>query len=135
PSAPASRDYIGSEECRSCHQPIFRNFEATPHFKTTLPGARAHPSEPPPGSKTSGSQTPSATAEGCESCHGPGREHAERLGDPAKIIRFARLTRTDAANPFLTCHEYTAEYGTFSRSAHKNSAISSLDCHSVHRAA
>jgi len=132
-------DYIGRDECRGCHQPIFANFEATPHFKTTLPGARAHPSVPvrsrTSGSQTSGSQTPSAAAEGCESCHGPGREHAERLGDPAKIVRFAKLTRADAANRCLTCHEYTEEHGSFRRSAHKNSAVSCLDCHSVHHAA
>src|SRR5215510_3177749 len=45
---------------------------------------------------------------GCEACHGPGKEHAESA-DPAKIIRFAPLSREESSKRCLGCHEFGEE--------------------------
>ena len=37
--APPS-DFIGTQECRGCHNAVFLNFEATPHWKTTFPRSK-----------------------------------------------------------------------------------------------
>ena len=28
--------YVGAETCKTCHEDIFKNFETTPHWKTTF---------------------------------------------------------------------------------------------------
>ncbi len=32
--------YVGAETCKTCHEDIFKNFETTPHFVTTLENKR-----------------------------------------------------------------------------------------------
>ena len=115
-AAAHSGRYLGTEECRGCHAAIYKNFAQTQHWKTTepLPAVR--------------------DAHGCESCHGPGRDHSDSLGDPAKIIRFSKLSRKDVAERCLQCHQYTEEHGNFRRSAHRSNDVTCIDCHSVHHA-
>jgi hypothetical protein len=64
--ATTSADYVGAETCKTCHEDIFKNFETTPHFKTTL--TKRGPEW-----------------QGCEACHGPGKAHVESGGDKTKI--------------------------------------------------
>src|SRR5689334_20897603 len=65
-AAPAK--YAGSEECKTCHEDIYKSFEKSPHWKTLL-------------DKRGGS-----AKQGCEGCHGPGQEHIEGGGDKTKIF-------------------------------------------------
>jgi len=114
------QSFIGSNECRGCHAPLFRGLEQTQHWKINL-----------------GKVPPSAHSDkvgSCESCHGPGRDHADSLGDPAKIVSFARMSRKQVADRCLECHQYSQEHGNFRRSAHRNADVTCLDCHSVHHA-
>ena len=69
--------------------------------------------------------------QGCEACHGPGKEHAESA-DPAKIIRFAGLSKQEASRRCLTCHEFGEEHANFLRSQHIKNNVGCVDCHSVH---
>src|SRR6476660_1351612 len=62
--------YVGAETCKTCHEDIFKNFETTPHFVTTLENKRG------------------PEWQGCEACHGPGKEHVESGGDKTKIFTF-----------------------------------------------
>lgn len=114
--SPAST-YLGSEGCRGCHAELFRRFESTAHWKTML-AVRGMPAP-----------------RGCESCHGPGRVHADTLGDPQKIIAFRALNPAQVSERCLECHQYGEEHANFRRSAHRSANVTCLDCHSVHHAA
>jgi DmsE family decaheme c-type cytochrome len=112
---PQNTDYVGPDACRECHALAFRNFENSPHCKTTL--SQDH-----------------SQGVGCESCHGPGRTHVVSGGDPGKILGFRDVTANDISQRCLSCHQYGQEHENFLRSAHKTSGTSCLDCHSVHHA-
>jgi len=107
-------EFVGSEACKECHSEIYSNFANTPHWKTSF-DARG-----------------GAAGKGCESCHGPGREHVQSGGDPAKIVSFRGAERGKVVERCLACHQYGLEHGNFLRSAHKSSAVICLDCHSAH---
>src|SRR5215207_6896372 len=66
PAAPAAAaDYVGEDTCLACHED--RSYRGTLHALAF------------------NARTPAAN-HGCESCHGPGKAHAES-GDPALIRR------------------------------------------------
>ena len=112
PQAKPTADYVGTDVCKTCHEDLYKkNFETTPHFKTTLEGGH-----------------------GCESCHGPGSEHVAGGGDITKIIRFASLSKQEVNKQCLSCHGENMKQRHFSSSSHANSDLSCLDCHSPHKA-
>jgi hypothetical protein len=76
--------YVGAETCKTCHEQQAKGYDQGPHWKTEL-------------NKHKGVEF-----QGCEACHGPGKEHAESA-DPAKIIRFASLSREESSKRCLTC--------------------------------
>ncbi len=108
-----SAQYLGSDGCRECHTELYKRFETTAHWKTTL-DRRGH------------------AHQGCESCHGPGREHAESLGDLAKIVSFRGMKPAEIVRRCLTCHQYGEEHANFRRSMHKAASVTCLDCHAIH---
>jgi DmsE family decaheme c-type cytochrome len=108
--------YVGSDTCQACHTDLFKSFEATPHWKTML-DKRGGPAK-----------------QGCESCHGPGKEHVEGGGDKTKITLIKQLSAKKVSETCLTCHQYGEEHSNFARSAHKSNDVSCIDCHSVHKA-
>jgi DmsE family decaheme c-type cytochrome len=114
---PASTDsrYVGSETCKTCHEEIYKNFENTPHWKTTLKG-------------------PETGAHGCEGCHGPGQAHVDGGGDKTKIFRFADADPKEVSKRCLTCHEYGEEHANFDRSEHNQNGVNCVSCHSPHHA-
>src|SRR5215510_11585446 len=105
--------YVVSETCKTCHEEQGKSFDQGPHWKTNL-------------AKHAGPQW-----QGCEACHGPGKEHAESA-DPAKIIRFPSLSREEASKRCLGCHEFGEEHSNFLRSQHLKNNVGCVDCHSIH---
>jgi len=105
--------YVGTETCKTCHEEQGKSFDKGPHWKTTLAGHQG------------------PEWQGCEACHGPGKEHAESA-DPAKIVRFGPLSREEASKRCLTCHEFGEEHSNFLRSQHLKNNVGCVDCHSVH---
>ena len=104
--------YSGSDTCKGCHEELYKkNFENTPHFKTTLHGGQ-----------------------GCEGCHGPGSAHVEGGGDITKIINFKNLSKQESSARCLSCHGERHEQRHFSSSVHASNDVSCLDCHSPHHA-
>ena len=118
-TADKSSDYVGEETCKTCHEDMpskgfYKTFSESRHFVTTLDtkkGPEFH---------------------GCESCHGPGKDHVEGGGDKTKIFTFKNASAKDISVRCLKCHEYGQEHANFSRSVHVQNNVSCVDCHSPH---
>lgn len=112
----ASKDasqYVGAETCKTCHEDIYKNFETTPHWKTTL-------------------NKKGPEWQGCEGCHGPGAEHVAAGGDKSKIFTFKDVSPKEVSKRCLECHQYGEEHANFDRSQHNINDVSCIACHSPH---
>jgi DmsE family decaheme c-type cytochrome len=110
PPEKGTGQYAGVDTCKTCHEDLYKkNFEKTPHFKTTLKDGH-----------------------GCESCHGPGAAHVEDGGDITKIVSFKSISKKEATTRCLSCHGEKHEQRHFSASAHASNDVGCLDCHSPH---
>lgn len=108
--------YVGSDTCKTCHEDMYKQFETTRHFATTL--------------DTKGGKE----WQGCEACHGPGKEHVEGGGDKAKIFAFKNASGKEISERCLGCHTYGEEHSNYARSVHLQNGVSCVDCHSPHHA-
>jgi DmsE family decaheme c-type cytochrome len=119
--APTDPDlYVGSDTCKGCHEEIYTHFATTAHFATTMDGKLdAHKG---------------VEWQGCESCHGPGKEHVDGGGDKSKIFTFKDATPQQTSARCLRCHQYTEEHGNYDRSMHLANGVACIDCHSPHQA-
>jgi hypothetical protein len=108
--------YVGTETCKTCHEDIFKNFETMPHFVTILENKRG------------------PEWQGCEACHGPGKEHVEGGGDKSKIFTFKGVSAEAASERCPDYHTYGEEDSNFARSAHLQNNVGCIDCHSPHHA-
>jgi DmsE family decaheme c-type cytochrome len=107
----AGGDYAGQATCLSCHED--RAYAGTAH------------------SRAFSERTPAA-AQGCESCHGPGRAHAES-GDAALIRRFSAMAPSEVAETCTSCHN-RASHALWDGSQHDQRNVGCATCHSVHAA-
>lgn len=103
-------EYAGQDTCLVCHE--------DKQYGRTLHGRTADP------------RTPAAT-EGCESCHGPGRAHAESGGDTTLIRRLKAIAPREANAVCTTCHN-RGEHAMWEGSPHEARNLSCTTCHSVH---
>src|SRR5580692_3030093 len=115
PSSEGSK-YVGAETCKTCHEEIYKAWEKTPHWKTTL-NIKGGPSK-----------------QGCEGCHGPGADHVAGGGDKTRIFVFEGKSRQETSARCLGCHGEAHEQSHFAESAHASSDVGCLDCHSPHHA-
>ena len=106
--------YSGSDECKSCHEEEYKSFRTSPHFQTTLDARRG------------------PAWQGCEACHGPGKEHIESGGEVSKIFSFSRVKSEEASRQCLDCHQLGEEHSNFVRSEHQKQGVGCIDCHSPH---
>lgn len=109
-----SSKFAGAEECKTCHDDIYKNFDRSPHWITTLDKRGGPPKQ------------------GCESCHGPGQAHIESGGDKTKIFSFKTATAKQVNERCLECHSTSKDLINFSRSPHNTNNLSCLTCHSSH---
>jgi DmsE family decaheme c-type cytochrome len=107
--AQAAGDYAGEDTCLGCHED--QSYRGTVHGLTFK------------------ERTPAADR-GCESCHGPGRAHAES-GDAALIRSYNTMTPTEASDTCTSCHN-RASHALWDGSQHDQRNISCTTCHSVH---
>ena len=122
PANAKAQDYVGTEICSACHQDEARRFSKTVH-------ARAYPSSAKVGT-------------GCESCHGPGKAHADAMmsaaGDAQKTEAAKKLIWSFQGKPAdnsarcLHCHGSGHDQSLFGRSQHKLVGVSCEQCHSAH---
>jgi DmsE family decaheme c-type cytochrome len=107
-AAPAG-DFAGETTCLGCHDDR--------GYKGTLHGL------------ASNARTPMAR-HGCESCHGPGKAHAES-GDAALILNPSKMTPQKASDTCTTCHTRGA-HALWAGSQHDQRNVGCTSCHSVH---
>lgn len=107
-------DYVGSESCKACHEDQFNSFSDTKHAKlanlTSWKGK----------------------VQGCESCHGPGKDHIENGGDKTKIISFKNKNSKEISESCLTCHSGKESHNNFRRGEHWRNDVGCTDCHTAH---
>jgi predicted CXXCH cytochrome family protein len=135
-------DYAGLARCRSCHRAEYREYEKTAHAKVSVPGKDY--------------------ISGCESCHGPGKAHADAVeaaeGDEGKtqraleehpVFSFAvnakitaamqqfpifhfRSNAKENAARCLLCHSSSKQQEFFEHSTHVAHGLSCNQCHTSH---
>ena len=115
-AASDSSDYVGADTCKACHEDIYKNWEKTPHWKTTL-DTKGGPSR-----------------QGCEGCHGPGAAHVAGGGDITKIYIFKNHSAKEINDRCLTCHASGTQQMQAISSLHAKSGVSCISCHSPHHA-
>jgi DmsE family decaheme c-type cytochrome len=112
--AEETEGYVGSDKCATCHKTVTARFAETAHAKLLK------------------SSSWEGKVVGCESCHGPGREHVESGGEKDKIRSFALMTSKQASESCLTCHDGREEHINFRRGEHWRNDVGCTDCHSPH---
>ncbi|HEY3044990.1 MAG TPA: cytochrome c3 family protein [Vicinamibacterales bacterium] len=122
PVQPADQGFAGEDACRSCHRAELTEFHKTPHARVTGAGTTQRMD--------------------CESCHGPGKAHAEAqeasrgdeaLGAAANRLIFSfKGTPAENSARCLTCHASAAKLQRFDHSRHASTGVSCQSCHSTH---
>ncbi|MGE3467561.1 MAG: DmsE family decaheme c-type cytochrome [Pyrinomonadaceae bacterium] len=110
----ATDDYLGSESCKDCHEDQFKKFLVTKHAKLKEIASWKD------------------KAQGCESCHGPGKAHLEDATDPTRIISFKGKNSKEISETCLTCHAGRESHNNFRRGEHWRNDIGCTDCHTSH---
>jgi predicted CXXCH cytochrome family protein len=128
--AASADDYMGNDSCKACHEQEYENFQGTPH------AAAAH------------SRFETDMSRGCESCHGPAKEHvlcetkrkeAMDLGQeavdcaPGLIGTFRGKSPKDVSDNCLSCHAGMGEeHINYRRGEHWRNDVGCTDCHDPH---
>jgi DmsE family decaheme c-type cytochrome len=113
PPAASAATFVGADTCIACHGEVAEHLAETPHGKAAFGRL---------------------SAQGCETCHGPGSAHAES-GDPAEIRNPIRLRGTAADAACLSCHDNRGSQANWHGGIHEVAGLNCVDCHSVHQAA
>lgn len=104
-------DYKGAETCKTCHQSAYQAWSATKHARAFDTLFAAEKQFDPScikchvvGFNKEGGYldeyiTPHLQGVGCESCHGPGREHIQSVG------KVAMTPKTEFPSKCLSCHQ------------------------------
>lgn len=113
--AKGGTDFVGTVTCKGCHEDYYKGFLKSVHGKKAIPNSPIN-------------------WEGCESCHGPGGQHAEKGGGKGVAI-FAFNRKADARTrsaKCLTCHGEARTLANWSMSRHQSADVSCDNCHSMH---
>src|SRR4030095_12424635 len=108
---PPSSAFVGDDSvCLTCHET--QNYKGTTHGRAF------------------NERTPAAT-HGCESCHGPGKEHVDAGGDKTKIRNLKAIPPTQASETCTECHTRT-KHVLWEGSQHNQRQLGCVTCHSIH---
>lgn len=115
-NARADSGYAGAEACKGCHEAYYSKFVRSVHGKKAIPGSPAN-------------------REACESCHGPGAQHAEKGGGRGvAIFAFGRgMNAKEKSSKCLSCHEESKVLAFWNMNRHNFAGNSCDSCHSIHR--
>lgn len=105
---PASGNPAGAA-CATCHKEVVKDFANNPHSRPAL--------------------VDSGKSVTCESCHGPGKAHAES-GEVTMIFDPTTATAKEVDQKCRACHD--SRRTNFERSAHGEDNVSCIGCHTIH---
>jgi predicted CXXCH cytochrome family protein len=109
PSIPGA-EFVGSEECATCHESITKDFRTATHARLKANGENAKNM-------------------GCESCHGPGSLHVKSGGAAKTIINPRKSPET-----CFQCHlEVRAKFQLPHHHPVPEGRIGCADCHNPHK--
>jgi predicted CXXCH cytochrome family protein len=128
PSIPGA-EFVGSEECRTCHEEIVRDFRTATHARLQRTKTEIVNKSGGKGSEAKGTTVKQSTDMGCESCHGPGSLHVKSGGAAHTIIN----PRKDPQTCFQ-CHlEVRAQFQLPHHHPVLEGKMSCADCHNPHK--
>lgn len=108
PSIPGA-EFVGSEECATCHEDTVRDFKTADHAKLQAKGSNV-------------------VNVGCESCHGPGSKHVEAGGGAGTIVNPNKDSDT-----CFQCHlDKKAQFMLPNAHPVLNGKMNCSDCHDPH---
>lgn len=114
---PSSGGYAGSAVCAECHADAYRQFAGGVMGKVMLDRPRTNHEKL-----------------GCESCHGPAKDHADSGGDERNgMITYGgkKPSGVEARNKScIGCHESSARL-YWKGSTHEGRGVACTDCHTV----
>ncbi|MGZ3437400.1 MAG: multiheme c-type cytochrome, partial [Gemmatimonadaceae bacterium] len=117
PTQPLAPGYEGTASCLDCHAKEGAVFAGTPKGRLLVSRPRDQ-----------------HEALGCESCHGPGKTHAQSGGEElGQLVTFGPRSKTsvkarDAV--CLSCHEKTARV-MWEGSVHESRDVACTSCHTL----
>jgi DmsE family decaheme c-type cytochrome len=104
-----SSNFVDRDGCATCHKEAVKGFAGNPHGKPAL--------------------SDDGKGATCESCHGPGKEHAKG-GDVTLIFDPATATAKEVDEKCQACHG--SQHANLERSAHGRGNVSCIGCHTIH---
>ena len=121
----SASDFAGPEHCRECHKDEAVRNEKTRHWDIAFPNKDY--------------------IHACETCHGPGKAHADSVqaahGDDAAtakaltdhpIFSFKENSTKEINERCLTCHAGGTQHMNAINSEHSKNGVSCVSCHSPH---
>lgn len=126
PNVPGAT-YVGSRECETCHEELYRGFATADHARLVAEGTNA-------------------LQAGCESCHGPASAHVESGGEVKPPYAFsagrprsssfpalADETAREVENVCFTCHgNVRGEFNLPNHHPVPEGQMSCTECHPPH---
>jgi len=110
PPAIPGAEFVGMEECETCHDEITRDFKTSDHARMQAKG-------------------PNVPDLGCEGCHGPGSLHVESGGGAGTIVNPGKTPDT-----CFNCHlNVKAQFNLPYAHPVLGGKMSCSDCHNPHK--